>query len=255
MHVAEHAQGQMTRGTSVEDRQRDRATRGIRSRTPLPGADRPSPPRRRRPLLVALALVLIVGGAATAGLLAVRLDAREPYIVLASDVPVGAEITQDMLATTSASGDGLLAVPASEKDAVLGTYARVPLSKGQLLDTTMVVKNEPFGDDVALVGVPLAQGRVPVGLRTGDEVRIVRTGDGSAPPQALAVGLVIDTTAPDEDGGLTGGSSGSVAMLMVPIGAADLIVDAAGADLAGLSLMRRGVAVDDADLVVFGGGA
>lgn len=253
--MADQAQGQTSRGTSVEDRQRDRAARGIASRVNLPGADRPSPPRRRRPLLVALALVLIVGGAATAGLLAVRLDTREAYLVLDRDVAVGTEITRDLLATTSASGDGLLAVRASQVEDVLGTFARVPLSEGQLLDTTMLTTAEPFGSDVVLVGVPLVQGRVPVGLRTGDEVRIVRTGDGSGPPQALAVGLVISTSSAGEEGGLSGGTSSPVATVMVPIGAADLVVDAASSDAAGLSLVRRGVAIDDADLVVFGGGA
>ena len=43
----------------------------------------PAPPRRRRPALTALAVLLIVGGAALAGLLAVRMDSREPVLVVA----------------------------------------------------------------------------------------------------------------------------------------------------------------------------
>ncbi len=64
----------------------------------------PSPPKRRRPALTALAVLLIVGGAALAGLLAVRMDSREPVIVLNADVAVGQQITAGMLTSLNVSG-------------------------------------------------------------------------------------------------------------------------------------------------------
>ena len=70
-------------------------------------SDRPSPPRRRRPALAAIAVLLIVGGAALAGLLALRLDSREPVLVMTQDVPVGTKITADMLGTTRVASEGL----------------------------------------------------------------------------------------------------------------------------------------------------
>lgn len=238
-----------------QDRQRDRAARGIRSRdtaTPYAG-QMPSPPRRRRPALAALAVVLIIGGAALAGLLALRLDSREPVLVLNQDVPVGTRITAEQLSTTEVASDRLKLIPKSSADSVIGTYARTSLTSGQLLDTTMLTKAEPFGSTQVQVGVPLTAGHVPPGLRSGDEVRIVRIGDGSNPVRPLAVGLVLSVSTPDDDNSFGGsGRGGSTATVLVPARSADGVVDAAGSDVLGMSLIRRGVTIDDANLLSLG---
>lgn len=239
-----------TSGTSVQDRQRDRATRGIRARiSPSANAgDRPSPPRRRRPAIAALAVLLIIGGAALAGLLALRLDSRDPVVVLNQDVPVGTQITTKMLSSTNIASDRLLLVPESEVDSVLGTYARTALSQGQLLDTSMLSTAAPFGSDQMQVGVPLTSGQVPPGLRTGDEVRLIRIGDGSTAAYPIAVGLLLSTVTPESGGSF--GSEGGIASatVLVPAESADEVVDAAGSDLLGIALIKRGVAMDEANL-------
>lgn len=242
-------------GVSVHDRQRDRAARGVRSRSAAASltSDRPSPPRRRRPALAALAVLLVVGGAALAGLLALRLDSREPVVVLTQDVAAGTKITNDMLGTTPVASEGLMLIPENQVDEVLGTYTRTALTKGQLLDTSVLTTAEPLGSDDVQVGVPLKDGQVPPGLRSGDEVRLVRVGDGTGAVRPLAVGLVLNSEA-SADGGLTGGGNSSgTATVLVPARAADEVVDAAGNELLGMSLIRRGVAIDDADLLVLGG--
>lgn len=242
-------------GVSVQDRQRERAARGVRSRSAASanGSERPSPPRRRRPALAALAVLLIVGGAALAGLLALRLDSREPVLVLTQDVAAGTEITADMLGTTPVASEGLALIPEDQASTAIGTYARAPLSKGQLLDTTVLTTAEPFGTNEVQVGIPLVDGQVPPGLRSGDQVRIVRIGDGNTPVQPLAVGLVLSASGSEEGGLAGGGSSKSTATVLVPALAADAVVDASGNELLGMSLIRRGVAVDDARLQVLGG--
>lgn len=243
-------------GVSVHDRQRDRAARGVRSRSAAASltADRPSPPRRRRPALAAIAVLLIVGGAALAGLLALRLDSREPVLVLTQDVPAGTKITSTVLGTTRIASEGLNLIPEDQAGSVLDedTYARTSLKAGQLLDTGVVTHAEPVGDDQVRVGVPMTAGQVPPGLESGDEVRIVRVGDGTTPVSPLATGLVlyVDTS---EDGGLSGGGSNSTATVLVPAEAADEVIDAAGNEHLGMALVRRGVAIDEAKLQVLGG--
>ena len=238
-----------------QDRQRDRAARGIRSRDTASSyaGQRPSPPRRRRPALAALAVVLIIGGAALAGLLALRLDSREPVLVLNQDVPVGTKITAEQLSSTEVASDRLKLIPKSDASQVIGTYARTSLTSGQLLDTTMLTTAAPFGATQVLVGVPLTAGHVPPGLRSGDEVRVVRIGDGSNPVRPLAVGLVLSVSTPADSGSFGGSGRGaSTATVLVPARSSDGVVDAAGSDVLGMSLIRRGVTIDDANLLSLG---
>ncbi|MBM9462878.1 hypothetical protein JL108_05405 [Aeromicrobium sp. YIM 150415] len=244
-------------GTSVDDRQRERAQRGIGSRAQAKGDGRPAPPKRRRPAIAVIGVLLIVGGAALAGLLALRMDSRDPVVVLSTDVPAGTQITNDMLAQTNVASDSSLLVPAGQVDEIIGTYAKTALSEGQLLDTTMLVQSSPFTGDVAQVGVTLSPGRVPAGLRSGDLVRVARLGDGQSPVRPLATAIVLQTSSDDGGGGglAGGGEAGATASLLVPGGAADAVVDAAGNDVLGLSLIERGLSPEeDADrLTTFGG--
>jgi hypothetical protein len=240
-------------GVSVHDRQRDRAARGVRSRSAAAAqsADRPSPPRRRRPAMAAIAVLLIVGGAALAGLLALRLDSREPVLVLTEDVPVGARITADVLGTTRVASEGLKLIPEKEARTVVGTYARTALSAGQLVDTGVLTTTQPIEAGQVRVGVSLKAGQVPPGVTSGDEVRLVRLGDGTSTVRALATGLVL-TVGSTEDGGLSGGGSSAQATILIPEEAADEVIDAAGNEALGLALVRRGVPVDDVQLQVLG---
>lgn len=240
-------------GTTTSDRQRQRAARGIRSRSAAAGADqRPSPPRRRRPALAAVAVLLIVGGAALAGLLALRLDSREYVLVVGQDLAIGQEITPDVLVRSRVAAESTLLVRENQASQVLGTYARIALQEGQLLDTTMLVRTPPAGDDTATVGVPLASANVPPGLRAGDEVRLIRISDGTNPAGALATALVTDTGSTGGGDGLGATAEARLATLLVPADAADAVVDAAATGRLGMALLRRGVAVDEAVLTPLG---
>lgn len=244
----------MTQDTTRAPESGRRANSRSKSRSTASSATPPSPPRARRPTMTALAVLLIVGGAALAGFLALRLDSRVPMVVVGSDVPAGTKITSKMLEQAPVSSDLSTLIKASDADQVVGLYTNVGLSEGQLLDTTMLTEDSPVADGRATVGVPLTEGKVPPNLRPMDEVRLVRIGDGTNPSEALATGLVLSTKAAKANG-LAGTSGISVATVLIPQQAADAVVSAAGGDTLGMALLKSGVPVDKASYQVLGGSA
>jgi hypothetical protein len=207
----------------------------------------PSPPKRRRPVLTALAVLLIVGGAALAGLLALQMDSREPVLVVSRQVDVGEKITRDMLESRNVSGDGLGAIPVDEVDKVTTFYARQTIYKGQLLQADLLRTSPPLEVDQAQVGVPLTSGKYPPGLRSGDAVRLVRIGDSQNPSEALCTGLVIDISKA-KSSGFGSDARASVATVVVPQGVVDQVVGATGTDELGIALIGRGIGIDEANI-------
>jgi hypothetical protein len=226
------------------------------ARTPRGGsALRPSvlsPPRRRRPALTALAVLLIVGGAALAGLLAVRMDSREPVLVVSQQISTGQQITRDMLASRNVSGDSLGTIPASQADKVVGLYARQTVYSGQLLQAALLRSTPPLETDQAQVGVPLTSGKYPPGLRSGDAVRLIRIGDSQNPSLALCTGLVLEVTK-SKSSGFGSDARASVATIVVPQSVADQVVGATGTDELGIALIGRGVGIDEASIDALAG--
>ena len=72
--------------------------------------------------MIGLAVLLIVGSAAIAGLLAMRIDSRVPVLVAAHEIPVGAQITL-------ADGHASAAIPVLQSDFGVKPYS---LMLGQL---------------------------------------------------------------------------------------------------------------------------
>ncbi len=241
-HLTDQARG--TSGDSA--RARKGSTQASR-----PGAARsavPAPPRRRRPALTALAVLLIVGGAALAGLLAVRMDSREPVLVVAQQIPAGELITADMLESRNVSGEGIGTIPRDQADQVVGTlYARQTIYPGQLLQADLLRKDPPLQVDQAQVGVPLTSGKYPPGLRSGDAVRLVRIGDAQSPSAALCTGLVLSVSE-GKSSGFGSDARSSVATVVVPQSVADEVVGATGTDELGIALVGRGVSIDEAEI-------
>ena len=164
----------------------------------------PSAPRERRPLLAALAVLLIVGGALLAGLLATRMDHRVEMLAAADTVKAGQVITKDDLASVRVSADVSGLIPVTNIDQVVGRTARVEISKGQLVDTSQIATENLPGSDQQVVGVSLEAGRVPAsGLTAGDVVDIVSVVNGSGSSGASAA-----NPGPGSGGG-SGSSSGS----------------------------------------------
>jgi hypothetical protein len=214
----------------------------------------PSPPKRRRPALTALAVLLIVGGAALAGLLAVRMDSREPVLVVSRQISVGEKITADMLESRNVSGDGLGVIPRDQADKIIGKlYARQTIYPGQLLQAKLLRSSPPLEVDQAQVGVPLTSGKYPPGLRSGDAVRLIRIGDSQNPSQALCTGLVIEVNKA-KSAGFGSDARASVATVVVPQDVADQVVGATGTDELGIALIGRGIGIGEAEIADLTGG-
>jgi Flp pilus assembly protein CpaB len=161
---------------TVTDRRIQRDARGLRSAQPSQQAgDRlPVPPRERRPALAALALLLIVGGAAISGLIMLRTDDRTPALVFARDVATGQQIEAADLAVTRIAADRVRLIPADQKNDVIGRYAGVSVPAGTLIDTGMLRTKGFLTDGKVAVGLALKPGHLPAGgLQIGDEVDVV----------------------------------------------------------------------------------
>ncbi len=204
------------------------------------------PPRQRRPALAALALLLVVGGALLAGLVAVRMDSRSSVMAAAHDIAPGTVITAADLREVSVASDGLALIPADLADQLLDgkTYARVPISANSLVDQTMLTHESPVGDGRAIVSVPLDPVLTPgSSLSGGDLVQVVRvSGEQSGgQPKELTEALVMSVSSATS--GDLDSSAGSVTLLVPDTAAAD-VVDASGAGVAGLVLLEHGQSLD-----------
>ena len=201
--------------------------------------------------MAALAVLLIVGGALVAGLLAIRMDSRVPVLVVNKEIAVGTQITEGDLAQVQVASEGLSLVPLEEaRQVVIGKYARTTLAPNQLIDRRMLTPDPPIDGDRAMVGVLLTPGLVPEEpLEPGDKVMVVEAGPDTGTTQtggAITEGLVVGKSRARQDS-LGGATTGSVTLL-VPVAAVDTVVNAAGNNRAGMALLSRGNSVDDVTL-------
>ena len=226
---------------SKHDRRRARDERGLASAVQAARTDRlPPAPRERRPLLAALAVLLIVGGAATAGLLALRADDRTQVLVARTDIPAGTRITDELLATTPVASEGTLLVPADQAASVYGRYTRVAVTAGQLLDTSMVTRSAPLGEGQVAVGASLGAGRTPAsGLEPGDVVQLVRTGDTAG--EVLVPDARVSSVRSDE----TAAGATTVTFIVDEADGAQIATVAASDSLAAVLVQRGGEPAGD----------
>ncbi|AYD90500.1 flagellar biosynthesis protein FlgA [Actinomyces sp. 2119] len=189
----------------------------------------PTAPRERRPALAALAVLLILGGALLAGLLALRMGQRTEVLAAAGTIEAGQVITKDDLATTLVASDLSNLVPVDQAEQVIGQTARVEVSQGQLLDTSQVADGPLPGEGKQVVGVSLEAGRFPAtGLSPGDVADVV---DVNGRDVAVSGVQVLDAVpSSGADGEWT---SGAVVSLIVDADdAVELSASAAAGDIA-----------------------
>jgi hypothetical protein len=228
---------------TAADRQRMRTARGTGGK----GRSRmPAPPRQRRPALAAIALLLIVGGALVAGLLAIRMDSRVEVIAVSHTIEPGSQITDgDLVARRIATDNAVSLIGWQYRDRIVGSYAKGTIYRGMLLDQKMLTTKSPVGQGRAIVSVQLNPALAPKELAEGDLVQVVRASSSSTSQENvkdLTQGLVLSVTRPAKDS-LGGATSGSVSLL-VPESSAKDVVDASHAQVAGLALLAHGQSVD-----------
>lgn len=191
--------------------------------------------------MAALAVLLIVGGAAVAGLLAMRADSRVPVLMAGTDIEAGAQISPSDLTTTQVAAEDTLLIPASQLDLLVGQYAQVAITAGQLIDTSMVAPSGLLDAPASVaVGATLAPGRMPAGgLRQGDVVDIVRVTDASGEVivSEARVGRVVS-------GGADGSTGATVTLFVQRSDAPSVTAVAAAGELA-LVLIERGAPIAD----------
>jgi hypothetical protein len=200
----------------------------------------PRPPRRHRPGLAALAVLLIVLGGALAGLLALRIDHRVPVLVARHEIAVGEQIGRDDLAVARIATEGVATIPAVRTGTVLGRYAAVRITSGRLIDDAMLSSTGLLTSGRAAVGVSLAPGRYPAsGLSSGDVVQVIRAQDGAATviSDRATVGSV---RSPSENVFGDTGTEDLVVTVVLPRSAAPDVAAAAAADQVSLVLLSRG---------------
>lgn len=204
--------------------------------------------RRRRPALIGLAVLLIVGAAAVAGLLALRIDTRVPALVAARPIAVGQQITKDDLAEERIAGDGLTVLGASELSQVVGSYAAQDIPRGRLVDAAMIQTQGFLKSGTVAVGVSIPVGRMPAnGLRPGDRVQVVQVLEGQA---TVLVEEAIVSSVPSASaggGGIIGGpasagdgAGSTTATLITSPADGPKVAAASAANRIALILLRRG---------------
>lgn len=192
-------------------------------------------------MLAALAVLLIVGGAAAAGLLALRSDERVEVLVAARDIPAGSAISAADLTTVPVAAEGTRLIPASQDELVAGRYARTSIAQGQLLDTTMLVASAPLQPGLVAVGASLAAGRMPAsGLESGDVVQLVRVADSEG--AILVADARVGGYRETDSGGL--GSTAATVTFIVPERDGATVAAVAAAGELAVVLVERGTPVE-----------
>lgn len=167
-----------------------------------PGMVPRSPKLRRRPLLIALAVVLTAAGAIGGSMLWRTATSATEVVMVRQDVSRGELITAEDVGTVRMATDpSLQTFPATELSSLVGKRAAADLTAGTLLGARAVSDAVVPGPGESLMGVPIAPGMMPAEpLKAGDTVRLVPSGDGRTDTTAATVPIsarVLRTTPGD----------------------------------------------------------
>lgn len=167
---------------------------------PGPTQAGPSPVRRRRPLMVALAVVLLavcgLGGAAL-----FQSNSRSSSVVeVRRTVPRGSVVTAlDLTTVTIGQTAGVSTVPANQLASQVGLIARYDLTEGSLLNSASLTSEAAPASGRVQIGLRLQPGQIPTeAMMPGTPLQLVYAPSGNSGGGAAPAGS-------------TSGSSGSAA--------------------------------------------
>lgn len=179
------------------------ATTGRPPATPIAIAR--NAPRRRSFAQGALAVLLIVIGALTAGFVVQQLGTTHEFLAVSRPVGRGAELTlSDLVSVRVNNAVGLKPIPSGQIDDVVGLHAVMALVPGTLLTKDQLTSDPVPGVGKQLLGLALEEDKMPVSrLVAGADVllvilpdkSIVVSGDKPAgpdivPPRTIAATVV-----------------------------------------------------------------
>lgn len=166
--------------------------------------------RERRPALIALAIVLIVGGALASGWLALQSGDRAYFLQVSADVAQGEDLTPDKLERVSLPEGFDGGVSADDEGEVVGRPAATRLLAGTVLNRAMVSDDAGLAQDTTQLAVPVTSGALELG--TGDQVVLdIGATDGN---RTSVLAEVVSEPTETGDGGF-GASSASQMVVSV----------------------------------------
>lgn len=153
--------------------------------------------RERRPAIIALAVLLIVGGAVASGWLAMQSGDRASFLKINREVAQGAQITKDDVSTVSLPRGYSGGIAAGSINTVVGKAAAVRLLPGTVLTPAMVARSAGIAAGRARLSVPVTSASLALNLRAGDPVAVaVGSGQTSTVVSAVVVSVMTDTQTP-----------------------------------------------------------
>lgn len=157
--------------------------------------------RERRPALVALAFLLIAGGAVLAGWLALRQSHTDTYLIVDQKVPTGEQIQASDLRKIELPSEGVDFVPSSSAAEVIDSYAMADLLEGTVIAPGMYGDAPELQADQDRIGLDLDPGKYPQGLEVGDQVVVLLSSEAASTPRMLSSGTVRSIRQADTGGG------------------------------------------------------
>jgi len=150
--------------------------------------------RPQRPMRALAGALVVVASVVAALAVYTRIGDRTEVLAVSRDVLAGEQISDDDLEVVSlASDDGIPTVPASQRNTIVGQYARVRLLAGALVAADSVQAKPIVDPRRVLMSVVVPVGLVPVGLREQSRVVLVvtpPTAGGERPAPVLVEAVV-----------------------------------------------------------------
>ena len=189
---------------------------GARGKAPATGSTRLPSGRERRPALAALAVILILLGAAGSALIAVRSGNRQDFVAVDTKaLSPGHKIVAKDLARGDLAGATQKLVLWSDREKLINQYTTGWVYPGQFL-TLGNVTDKPIPEGGAMIGLALEGGRAPSSvISEGDVVRIIRVPGGNA--EGAPVVLVGAATVTDSSGTIADSKTGTNTTLNVTV--------------------------------------
>jgi len=235
---------------SSSTRTPSQGTRGA-GRSAGGGATRLPSSRERRPALAALAVILILLGAAGSALIALNSGNRSDFVAISADklAPGHRLEAKDLSRGDLAGATGGL-IPWSQASRYIGRYTTTWLYKDQFVTPDNFTKDgaKPIPPDGALIGISLEAGRAPSdGLDVGDIVSVMRvpaaTGDTGAAATLVHAAQVTSTAGAITDAKTQASSTLNVTVL-VPSDQAITVAAAAAAKTLVVGKLAPGTKTD-----------
>ncbi|MGC8462362.1 MAG: SAF domain-containing protein [Acidimicrobiales bacterium] len=174
---------------------------------------------RRRPVMLALSLLVVVTSAAVFSDSYAHARRLTPVLEVAAPVRQGQVIVASDLSEADVEvGRSVSVVAADQVSTVVGARAVVPLAPGELLSSAELTRSAPLAAGDAEVGVVAADGQLPsAGLAPGDTVMVVETSPPGAPVASGSAAAGLAPGATTSSGTTTSsGAGGSESLVLVP---------------------------------------